>query len=131
MELKLDRIFKNDTYTIGKLSINGQHFCDTIEDIVRDEKIKHITAIPAGRYEVVITLSNRFKVYLPLLKDVPGFDGIRIHSGNTEKDSSGCIILGENKVKGKVINSRPYVSKLVEKLSTEQRQGIKSYITIN
>lgn len=142
MELKLNRIALKPTYTIGKLFLDGCYYCDVIEDTVRDlnkdgdlndageTKIMHKTAIPYGRYEVIVNMSNRFKKFLPLLLNVPSFDGIRIHSGNSEEDSSGCIILGENKEVGKVLNSKPYVIKLVDKLLAEQKKGIKSYITI-
>ena len=142
MELKLNRIALRATYTIGKLYLDGQYFCDVLEDVVRDKnedgdlqdpgeaKVKHQTAIPYGRYEVVVTWSPKFKKFLPLLIDVPEFEGIRMHGGTDENSSSGCPILGENKQVGKVINSKFYVSKLTDKLIGEQRKNIKSYITI-
>lgn len=137
MELLLKRIYKGDKYTIGNLYINGTWFCDTIEDKVRSlskdcpytpkginckckEKIYGETAIPAGTYKVILSYSNRFKRILPELLNVPHFLGIRIHKGNTEQDSAGCIILGENKVKGKVINSTPYEIKLVKLLENQE-----------
>lgn len=119
MKLLLKRIFKGNTYTIGKLYIDGEYFCDTLEDKVREVKIKNETAIPTGTYKVIVNMSPRFKRLLPRLLDVPGFDGILIHRGNTDKDTSGCILVGENKVKGKVINSTPYEKKLVEILKNE------------
>ena len=99
-----------DTYTIGKMYINGEYFCDTLEDKVRvmnsiNDKIKGETAIPAGTYKITLEMSPRFKRKLPLLHDVPYFSGILIHRGNTAKDTHGCILVGENKVKGQVINS--------------------------
>ena len=116
MTLLLKRIALRDTYTIGKLYIDGQYICDTIEDRVRDlskeKKVYGETAIPYGAYKVSWTYSPRFKKYMPLLEDVPYFTGIRIHSGNTAKDSLGCIIVGENKQKGMVLNSRATVNKL-------------------
>ena len=118
--LVLDRIFKGPNYTIGKLYIDGEYFCDTLEDTVRDKKIPNKTAIPAGTYKVIVNTSPRFKRLLPRLLDVPGFEGILIHRGNTPEDTSGCILVGENKVKGKVINSTPYEIKLVELLKDEQ-----------
>lgn len=118
--LVLDRIFKGPDYTIGKLYIDGEYFCDTLEDTVRDKKIPNKTAIPAGTYKVIVNTSPRFKRLLPRLLDVPGFEGILIHRGNTPEDTSGCILVGENKVKGKVINSTPYEIKLVELLKDEQ-----------
>lgn len=119
-QLVLDRIFKGPDYTIGKLYIDGEYFCDTLEDTVRDKKIPNKTAIPAGTYKVIVNTSPRFKRLLPRLLDVPGFEGILIHRGNTPEDTSGCILVGENKVKGKVINSTPYEIKLVELLKDEQ-----------
>jgi hypothetical protein len=133
MELKLNRIFFAETYTIGKLYIDGKYYCDTLEDVVRPEtapKVQHQTAIPFGHYEVVVTMSNRFKKLLPLLLNVPKFDGIRIHSGNTDSDTSGCILVGENKIKGKLVNSLIHANKLTDMLYAEQLKGIKSYIEI-
>lgn len=118
-QLVLDRIFKGSDYTIGKLYINGEYFCDTLEDTVRDKKIPNKTAIPAGTYKVIVNTSPRFKRLLPRLLDVPGFEGILIHRGNTPEDTSGCILVGENKVKGKVINSTQYELKLVELLKDD------------
>lgn len=124
MELTLKRIAKKDTYTIGKLYVDGEYFCDTLEDkdrgLTSDMSLKDIkkikvygqTAIPSGRYRVTMNMSSRFKKVMPLLLNVPGFDGIRIHSGNTAADTQGCILLGQNKVVGKVINSRIYTDKL-------------------
>lgn len=125
MKLKLVRKYKCLNYTIGHLYINDKYFCDTLEDKVRqldsiEDKIKHKTAIPKGKYKVVVTMSPRFKRLLPLLLNVPFFEGIRIHRGNDENDTSGCIIVGENKIKGKVINSTYYEEKLVELLKNEE-----------
>ena len=125
MKLKLIRKYKCPNYTIGHLYINDKYFCDTLEDKVRElnsieDKIKHKTAIPKGKYKVVVTMSPKFKRLLPLLLNVPFFTGIRIHRGNDENDTSGCIIVGENKIKGKVINSTYYEEKLVELLKNEE-----------
>lgn len=116
VELLLKRIFKGTGYTIGKLYIDGEYFCDTLEDAVRDKKIPGETAIPAGTYKVIVNMSPRFKRLLPRLLDVPGFEGILIHRGNTPSDTAGCILVGENREKGKVLNSTPYEKKLVELL---------------
>ena len=120
MKLKLNRIFKGKDYTIGHLYIDGEYFCDTLEDRVRDllkeGKIPAETAIPAGTYNVTVTSSPRFKRMLPRLVNVPQFEGILIHRGNTAKDSSGCILVGENKRKGMVINSTYHEERLVERL---------------
>lgn len=108
MILVLKRNFKGPDYTIGKLYIDGHYFCDTLEDTVRPSgtKIAGRTAIPAGEYEVVKSYSPRFKKILPEILDVPGFTGVRIHAGNTAKDTDGCILLGLNKTKGAVLDSQ-------------------------
>ncbi len=142
MEIKVKRITPIDyPYTIGKMYIDGEYFCDTLEDRVRDinkngkfdngeVKVAGETAIPYGRYQVVVNMSPRFKRELPRLLNVPNFEGILIHRGNTDKDSSGCILVGENKVKGKVINSTPYEQKLVSTLKDVQNKGEEIWITI-
>ena len=124
MRLELRRIAKKPTYTIGRLYINEEYFCDTIEDTdrglnsymsleeVKAKKVKGKTAIPTDTYRVKITYSPRFKKDMPLIENVVGFEGIRIHSGNTAEDTEGCIIVGENKVVGKVINSKETYNKL-------------------
>lgn len=128
IKLTLKRIAFQNNYTIGKLLINGDYFCDVLEDKVRGlssdmtaEQIAKIkvhsqTAIPIGTYKITLTYSNRFKKILPLLNDVPGFEGIRIHSGNTSADTEGCLLVGQNKVKGQVINSRDTFNKLMSKI---------------
>lgn len=126
MKLTLKRIALRPTYTIGRLYIDGEYFCDTCEDKVRDtnkngvfdegKKVYGETAIPYGTYTIILSMSNRFKRVLPLLLDVPEFSGIRIHSGNTAKDSLGCILVGENKQVGKVLNSRKTEKKLMKVL---------------
>ena len=129
MNITLIRKYKLPTYTIGKLYIDGEYFCDTLEDKDRGLtdsmtvgeiskiKIKKETAIPTGTYKVTITYSNRFKKNMPLINDVKGFEGIRIHSGNTNQDTEGCVLVGFNKVKGNVINSRDTYNKLFSVLS--------------
>lgn len=134
MKLELIRLFSQDTYTIGKLYIDGKYFCDTLEDKVRDlsreKKIPGRTAIPTGEYEIVVNVSPRFKRKLPRLLDVPGFEGILIHRGNTDEDTAGCILLGENKVKGKVINSTGYEVKLTEILERAMQKNDKITISV-
>ena len=118
MKLKLYRKFLGNKYTIGKLFINDEYICDTLEDVVRSENVKVYgeTAIPYGIYKIVLTMSPRFKKILPLLLNVPHFEGVRIHTGNTEKDTEGCILVGYNKVKGKVINSKIAFDKVMKYL---------------
>lgn len=135
MKLLLKRVAKKDTYTIGKLYIDGKYVADTLEDCDRGlrqdmslEEIKKIkvygqTAIPTGTYKVDMnTVSPKFKDRswakpwegkLPRLINVPGYEGVLIHVGNQAQDSLGCILVGQNKVKGKVINSTATFSKLM------------------
>jgi len=94
MEMRLVRGKANVASVEGKLYIDGVFECYTVEDRPRDKKVYGMTGIPAGIYKVVVTMSNRFKKRLPLLLDVQGFEGVRIHSGNSSKDTEGCIIVG-------------------------------------
>jgi hypothetical protein len=124
MKLLLKRIYFAPTYTIGKLSIDGVQFCDVLEDTNRDKnhdgdltdpgetKVFGETCIPFGTYDVTITMSQRFKRELPLLLNVPGFDGIRIHPGNTAVDTHGCLLVGINDAKGRVSQSKATFDKL-------------------
>lgn len=135
MELTLNRIYKGETYTIGHLYANKQYICDTIEDKVRilnteDDKVYKQTAIPKGRYKVILTYSPHFHKILPELLNVPFFKNIRIHSGNDENDSAGCIIVGENKIKGKVINSKQTLNKLMQILKPINNSGEEIYINV-
>ncbi|MFR3329694.1 MAG: DUF5675 family protein [Odoribacter splanchnicus] len=127
MRLILKRLYLKTDYTIGKLYMDGKYFCDTLEDQVRDltkeKKIPGKTAIPAGTYEIVVNVSPRFKRKLPRLLDVPGFDGILIHRGNTAEDTAGCILVGENRERGKIINSTRYEVQLTGILERAQEKG--------
>lgn len=113
MQLVLERQPSTASCTIGELSIDGQPFCATLEDVVREVpgvpvhawKVPGNTAIPSGMYEVEITYSQRFKRDLPLLMNVPGFTGIRIHSGNTSDETEGCILVGQWKGGERIDNS--------------------------
>jgi hypothetical protein len=126
MKLLLKRVALRETYTIGRLYVDNHLFCDTCEDKVRDiereGKVYGKTAIPYGTYKVTLGVQSPkysqraaydwCKGYLPRLLNVPHFDGILIHAGNTAEDSAGCILVGENKVKGKVINSMATLKRL-------------------
>ena len=129
MEVLIDRAWKKDGYTISRLYVNGELFgCNTLEDTdrglnqemdlneIKNKKVYGKTAIPSGSYECVYAYSNRFKKMLPLLLNVKGFEGIRIHSGNSAKDTEGCILVGLNLKKGMVLNSREWTNKLVSKM---------------
>ena len=116
MELKLIRKFPAPDCVIGELYVNGKFECYTCEDIERPVKLAGVTAIPRGHYEVVITYSERFKKQLPLLLNVPNFSGVRIHTGNTSKDTEGCILPGKGKTKNSVTQSRIAFDALFTKL---------------
>lgn len=131
MKLKLKRIEFTEKSTIGELSIDGALFCYTIEDkdrkleIAGNQKIKGLTAIPRGTYEVVMTYSNRFKQYMPLILNVPFFEGIRIHTGNTSEHTEGCLIVGTQKGKDMVMNSRIAYTELLKRIkSVEKKEKI-------
>lgn len=149
MELRLKRIARKETYTIGRLYVDGKYVCDTIEDRDRGlsqslpvsvniaKKRKGMTAIPTGRYRVTLDVKSprfsKFKSYawcdgyLPRLINVPAFDGILIHAGNTAANTDGCLLVGENKVVGKVLNSMDTLKRLYAILKTAKDS---IYITV-
>lgn len=129
MEMELIREPSSPLSTIGSLSLGGVFECYTLEDVVRPAKIPGATAIPAGRYEVILSFSDRFKRVLPLLLDVPGFLGVRIHAGNTAADTKGCILVGQNKGTDVIFQSRAAMSLLMLKLQRAAGEG-KVFITI-
>jgi len=118
MILTLKREWFTKRSTIGTLSVNGILECFTLEDAEREEKIPGETAIPRGKYRLVITFSNRFQRRMPLLMDVPGFTGIRIHCGNKPEDTEGCILVGRSKGKNWIGNSRIAYDALYPKIET-------------
>lgn len=125
MELKLVREIFTDESTTGSLYVNGKFECYTLEDKVRPVKVKGLTAIFPGHYEVVVTFSARFKKMLPLLLNVPQFDGVRIHPGNTAKDTEGCILVGTGRQADKITGSQMAFAKLFDALaSAAQREKI-------
>ena len=145
MKLLLKRIALRPTYTIGRLFIDGERFCDTCEDKVRDTnkdgdlldegegKVYAQTAIPYGTYGITLNVQSPkyskrkqyefCKGYLPRLLDVPHFEGILIHIGNKPEDSAGCILVGENKVVGGLINSTATFTRLYERLKAAADRG--------
>lgn len=135
MQLKLNRIFKTNTFTIGELYINEKYVTDTLEDRVRPEgeKIYGKTAIPEGTYEMVLSYSPRFKKILPEILNVPNFTGIRIHSLNKAEESEGCIGVGEwnGKDTNWISNSRKTFNKLFALLEEANNNKEKITITIN
>ena len=166
MELVLTRIAKRKTYTIGRLAIirevneeyktyeQEEYFCDTLEPTWRDyahggRKIKGCSAIPEGRYAVVISYSPKFdsaipegryavvisyspkfEAWLPILLGVPNFSGIRIHAGNTSNDTEGCILVGKNKLVGQLVDSRIWLHRLKKKIVEAKDRGEAVWITI-
>lgn len=141
MKLRLERKYFKETYTIGNLYINGSFFSNTLEDKNRDvnkngkfdngeTKIYGETCIPFGTYKVILTMSPKFKRELPRLLNVSSFEGVLIHRGNTAKDSAGCILIGENKAVGKVLNSTPYEERLVKMMKTAISRGEEITIEI-
>jgi hypothetical protein len=116
MEIEIIRNKSSLKSTIGKMSINGIFQCYTLEDVTREQKIVGVTAIPAGDYKVIINLSNRFQRLLPLVLNVPGFSGIRIHPGNKAEDTEGCILVGTTAGEDFIGNSRIAFHDLFEKM---------------
>ena len=116
MQITVKRLHKTDTSTIGELLIDGIFECYTLEDIERPVKIKAETAISKGTYKVIINQSNRFKKLLPLLLKVPNFEGVRIHPGNSNHDTEGCILVGRTRSKDFIGQSRKAFESLFAKM---------------
>lgn len=127
MELKVIRKIFSPKSTIGELFVDGEWECYTLEDVVRPDGVKVFgeTAIPPGRYEVIINYSNRFKRQLPRLLEVKGFEGILIHPGNTAVDTHGCLLVGETKGVDFIGNSRAAFNRLFAKLQTADKITIE------
>jgi 5-hydroxyisourate hydrolase-like protein (transthyretin family) len=141
LEIKVKRVAKKLNYTVGKMTIDDSYFCDTLEDKVRnlvdanndgawDNKVFGETAIPAGRYEVKIGWSNRFKRNMPRIQNVKGFDGILVHNGVSAEHTHGCLLVGLNKVVGKLINSTEIFNLFFALLEKEIAKSKKVFITI-
>lgn len=116
--------------TIGDLYIDGQYFSHTLEDTIREVKVAGVTAIPYGRYEVIINFSNRFQRPMPLLLNVPGFLGVRIHSGNDASSTEGCILVGFTEADDFIGNSKSAFSQLFSKIQKSLKHG-KVWITVS
>lgn len=141
MKLLVKRKFLGKNYTIGALYIDGKYFCDTLEDRVVDidksgefdgeeKKVAGKSAIPYGEYNLIVKQSPKFGRMLPRLVDVPHFEGILIHRGNTHQDTAGCILIGENRIKGKVVNSTKYEEKLTALCHVAQLKGEEIIIAV-
>ena len=158
MELVLTRIAKRKTYTIGRLYIKERtddeylagerevYFCDTLEPPALETKTSLSTqtvlrsqrktaslkpfAIPEGRYAVVISYSTQFQKWLPILLGVPGFSGIRMRAGSTAADTQGCLLVGQNKLVGQVVNSNIWLHRLKRKIVEAKDRGEAVWINI-
>ena len=153
MKLVVDRKWKKDTYVIGRLYVDGVFECNTLEDrdrglkqtdslsFIRARKVYAETAIPSGTYVITMDIVsgkysavqyywNLCKGKMPRLLDVPGFDGILIHPGNTALDSSGCLLVGKNTVKGRLTSSRECFERLYKKMRKAADKGEKITIEI-
>lgn len=131
MNLVLKRHLSNDFCTHGDLFVGDEWECCTLEDVVREIKIPGQTAIPAGRYRVIINLSNRYKHDLPLLQDVPNFTGVRIHAGNTAANTEGCILVGKERGPTTIMQSRAALVPLQAKIQKALDYGDPVYINIH
>jgi hypothetical protein len=131
LELRVSRTIFTERSTIGELYVDGTLHCHTLEDRVRSGGVKVYgeTAIPAGRYEVIITYSNHFKKELPLLLNVPNYEGVRIHAGNTAADTLGCILVGKSKGEDRIWDCKPVFDSLMEKIRISV-PAKKCFITI-
>lgn len=125
MILLLERLERNPEETIGRLSIDGEFFCWTLEDVVRPDGVKVAgrTAIPKGVYRMDVTYSPRFKVMMPILLNVPMFEGIRIHWGNVAENTDGCILVGMDRNRGSIGRSRVAYDALMERLTAAKTDG--------
>lgn len=129
MEILVRRETPADFFVMGVMYVNGKKFCDTLEDPPRETKVPAKTGIPVGRYEISMTYSNRFKKVMPLVVNVPGFSGIRIHGGRNENDTEGCILVGYRASLG-VLGGGPPVSAVLSEIISKVIASEKVFITI-
>lgn len=141
MELRVERLWPKENYTVGRLYVNNEFFSNTLEDKIIDKdksgvfdngekKVYGESAVPYGKYKVIYNWSPKFGRNLPRLLDVPHFEGILIHSGNTARDSAGCILVGKNTSKGMLSESRYTSDKLNEIIDAAQKRGEEITIEI-
>lgn len=149
MIIRLDRAWKKKGYTISRVYVNasrfgdGKKWCSALEDEdrgltasmplneIQQHKVYGHTAIPTGRYRVEITYSPRFKKYMPLVCEIKGFSGVRLHAGNTPDDTEGCILFGVNDKVGRISNSRYWTDKLTKLITSAISQGEEVYLEID
>lgn len=132
MELKLKRIAKRANYTIGNLFIDNVYICDTLEPTEREGGVKIMgrTAIPKGIYRIIMTYSPKLKKNAPLLLNVPNFEGVRIHAGNTYNDTEGCILCGKNTIVGRLTDSKKTTDALVSNINDAFENGENVHIKV-
>lgn len=138
MLIVVDRLQKDEDVTISGITFDGEWQCWGLEDPVREIpgqpvstwKIHGKTAIPAGRYKVIIDMSTRFKRLLPLLLDVPGYSGVRIHAGNTAADTEGCILVGNERLAKSLARSQLALAPFMAKMTEAQRKGETIWLEI-
>lgn len=143
IDITLERVYPLPFYTIGKITTeDGVIKCNSIEDKVRDlnadgdlldkgeGKVPGETAVPYGRYEIILVDSPKFKREVPLLLGVKHFTAIEIHAGSTQKNSAGCIIPGKNTIKGRVTNSRYWEDKITAWIRQKRKEGFRTFINI-
>ncbi len=139
MRIVVERLQRDADVTIGSMTVDGEWQCWTLEDAVREVpgqavsawKVPGKTAIPAGGYRVELTMSARFKRLLPLLIDVPGYSGVRIHAGNTSADTEGCILVGNDRLAKSIARSQLALASLMTKMSEAMRKGEPIWLEIN
>ena len=133
--LDIHRIWYTSKSTIGVLKINGEHECYTLEDEDKigkgGTKVRGVTAIPAGDYELDVTHSPKYRRDMPVLRNVGGFSGVRIHSGNKAEDTEGCILVGETRGKDVIRSSRKAYSRLFKKIQEAKEAGKKIIVRID
>lgn len=125
----LERMTFTDKSTIGELYAEGEFICYTLEDTCREKKVQNKTAIPSGKYEVIVNHSERFGKDMPLLLTVPGFEGVRIHPGNTPEDTDGCILVGLRKGEDQILDSVKAFALVFEEINKRLKEG-KLYISV-
>lgn len=142
LELKVKRRCRAATYTIGTMYVDGVRLCDTLEDAdrglsadmdlseIKSKKKYGITAIPTGRYKIRMSYWAKYKKYYPELRDVPGYTSILIHGGKNASATLGCVLVGENRIKGGLVNSGKYVEELRQKITAELKAGKEVWITV-
>ena len=148
MEIRIDRAWKKRDYTISRVYVDGQrlgdgqHYCNALEDPDRgltsemsvdevlEKKVYGQTAIPTGRYLVTMSWSPKFKQMMPLVNAVKGFTGVRLHPGNSNKDTEGCILFGVNDKIGWISNSRYWTDRIIGMVNDAIGRGEKVYLTI-